>query len=134
MASASVVIGQKNAKTNNWADALHYFQKAIEAFESSKKQEDFQVTNVNMKAVEWNYGIAAEAALRLGSNELAYAYATNLVEINPQEIRNQIVLASTLAKIGRKEEALSLIDKSFGSNSNSPVAIQIKESFSAGSR
>ena len=73
------------------------------------------------------YGLAVESAEKLGSNNLAYEFASKAVEINPTNIISQLMLASTLGKIGRKDEAVAVIDKAFGTESNNPSAIRLKE-------
>ena len=40
---------------------------------------------------------------------------------------NQLPLASTLGKVGRKDEAVAVIDKAFGTESNNPAFVRFNE-------
>lgn len=127
LASASASLGEESMKKEDYAAALELFCKAINAYQAGRSTEDFQITNVHLNVVAEVYGTAAQVAQRLGSNNLAYAFATNFANLAPTDIRSQLILASTLGKIGRKEDAVTLIDKAFGPESNNPAAIRYKE-------
>jgi tetratricopeptide (TPR) repeat protein len=132
VASSFGSLGRKSLANEDYTSALEAFRKSFDAYQASRNAGDFQITNVNMKVVAGFYGLAAQTAQRLGSNDLAYEYATNLVEIDSTNLMNQLLLASTLGKVGRKDEAVAVIDKAFGTESNNPAATRFKEIIRAG--
>jgi tetratricopeptide (TPR) repeat protein len=127
LASTFGGLGQENLAKEDYPSALESFRKAMNAYQACQNAGDFQITNVNIEAVTMGYGLAVESAEKLGSNNLAYEFASKAVEINPTNIISQLMLASTLGKIGRKDEAVAVIDKAFGTESNNPSAIRLKE-------
>jgi tetratricopeptide (TPR) repeat protein len=80
LASASAGLGTESLKNNDYAAALKSFQKATDAYETSKSATDFQITNVDLNVVAGVYDLAAQTARRLGSNDLASHYDTNYLE------------------------------------------------------
>ena len=71
------------------------------------------------------YWLAAITAQQMQKNNIANEYAEKMVQINPSPL-NKALLATTLFNLGRREEALKVIQEAIDSEPNNTKILEVK--------
>ena len=121
-------LGLENLRKNEPVVALGFLSRAVDAYVEASGSEDFRAGySIPQEDVTRIVVLAVSTAQRLGSNDLACTIAEKAVSIEPTNTDYGMILATTFAKAGRKDEGIAVIDKTFQSESNSPTATRLKE-------
>ena len=132
LATTLANLGSEKLRENDGLVALSFYSKAIDAYEASRKTENNQTASLFRIDANRIYGSAFTTAWALGSNALALEFAEKAANNYPTNHLNQIRLAVALGRVGRKDEGIALIDRTYGADTNNPEAIELKETIRAG--
>jgi len=113
-----------------YVEAFSHSQNAINAYEETKKIS-FSLSTGGLKnqGVAVMYRLAALSAQRLDKRQLAYQYAKKSVEAE-NSAQNMALLSTTLANLGKKEEAMKYIQEALKTTPDNRDFIRLKEEYS----
>jgi tetratricopeptide (TPR) repeat protein len=132
LATTLANLGSEKLRESNGPVSLNFFSKAIDAYEASRNIENNQTGSSITIDGNRIYSSAFTTAWSLGSNALALEFAEKAANSYPTNHLNQIRLAVALGRVGRKNEGVALIDRTYGADTNNPEAIGLKETIRAG--
>ena len=132
----NVVIDEHNvaiqaSNAGNLAESLKHSQAAIEAYEQAKQKIVEARAGISMgggldsENAGKLYWLAAITAQQMQKNNIANEYAEKMVQINPSPL-NKALLATTLFNLGRREEALKVIQEAIDSEPNNTKILEVK--------
>ena len=113
----------------NYVQALTHSQNAITAYEETNKINFSMSTgSLSNQGVAMIYRLAALSAQRLDKRQLAYQYAKKSVEAE-NIAPNIALLSTTLANLGKKEEAMKYIQEALKADPENREFIRLKEGY-----
>lgn len=113
----------------NYVRAFTHSQNAITAYEETNKI-NFSMSTGGLLSqnVAMIYRLAALSAQRLDKRQLAYQYAKKSVEAEKKAL-NIALLSTTLANLGKKEEAMKYIQEALKADPENREFIRLKEGY-----
>jgi tetratricopeptide (TPR) repeat protein len=121
---------QRLFKAGDYNQAFEYAQRAIKAYEDTKQlQTEFRTGDLTPEAIATLYGMGALTAQKLQKHELAFQYATQVVENQSTPVAQEL-LATTLANIGKVDEAMVAINKAVEAQPNNKDLLQLRDQIS----
>jgi len=117
-------------KEGDYNKAFEHSQRAIKAYEDTKQlQTDFRTGDLNPEGIATLYGMGALTAQRLQKHDLAHQYATKVIESKSTPAAQEL-FATTLANIGKIDEAIVAINKAVDADPNNKALLQLKDEIS----
>ena len=106
LATTLANLGLETLRKEQYPAALAFVHRAVDASEASQSAEGFSTNSLSTENRIKILRLGIESAQRAGSNLLANDFAEKAAKADPRDMVNQVVLAITLSKIGRKDDAL----------------------------
>src|ERR1035437_664460 len=100
-----------NSANPDLTAALSLSRRSIDTFELSEKAEDFTTNLLKGFDIGMLYGIAANSAIRIGSNSLACDFADRGTKASPENPINSIVFAQALYRMGSNDASDAVLDR-----------------------
>jgi len=117
-------------KSHEYEKAFLHSQNAIKAYEDTEKMNFSMSTGgLTNKGIGSLYRLAALSAQRVDKKQLAYQYAKKSLDAE-SSAQNKALLSTTLANIGKKEEAINYIQQALEEDPNNPDFVRLKEEYS----